>query len=222
MTVLIRTLVVLACMALAAALAVAVIDLPPPAAPLRDLVMRDLDRSGVRHPVTAVLLNFRAYDTLLEIAVLLLAGLGVLAGGGVRLPGVQLSSRQGMLAGLTRWLAPAIVLAAVYVLWSGAHAPGGAFQAAALLGAGGVLLSLAGMGGTWADPAAALRIALAAGFLVFMAVAALGLANGGLLAYPAGSAGALILLIEAALTVSLALLLTGLFLWQPNQTQEER
>ncbi len=35
--------------------------------------------SGVEHPVTAVLLNFRGYDTLLEIAVLLLALLVMLA-----------------------------------------------------------------------------------------------------------------------------------------------
>ena len=33
-------------------------------------------QSGVDHPVTAVLLNFRAWDTLLELAVLLLALLG--------------------------------------------------------------------------------------------------------------------------------------------------
>ncbi len=35
-----------------------------------------MDRSGVTHPVTAVLLNFRGYDTLLEVAVLLIALVG--------------------------------------------------------------------------------------------------------------------------------------------------
>ena len=36
-------------------------------------VAAHLAESGVTHPVTAVLLNYRGYDTLLEIAVLLLA-----------------------------------------------------------------------------------------------------------------------------------------------------
>ena len=31
-----------------------------------------IDESGVSHPVTAVLLNFRAYDTFLEVGVLIL------------------------------------------------------------------------------------------------------------------------------------------------------
>jgi multisubunit Na+/H+ antiporter MnhB subunit len=38
-----------------------------------------MPESGVDHPVTAVLLNFRSYDTLLEIAVLLLAVVVALA-----------------------------------------------------------------------------------------------------------------------------------------------
>ena len=36
-----------------------------------------METSGVRNPVTAVLLNFRGYDTLLEMGVLLVALLGV-------------------------------------------------------------------------------------------------------------------------------------------------
>jgi len=39
---------------------------------LRTAVAANMTASGVEHPVTAVLLNFRGYDTLLEIAVLLL------------------------------------------------------------------------------------------------------------------------------------------------------
>ena len=39
----------------------------------------NLVASGVSNPVTAVLLNFRAYDTLLELAVLLTAVLGIFA-----------------------------------------------------------------------------------------------------------------------------------------------
>lgn len=45
--------------------------------PLPEMVEARIERSGVDVAVTAVLLNFRAWDTLLEIAVLLVALLGV-------------------------------------------------------------------------------------------------------------------------------------------------
>ena len=60
-------------------LAGTVIALPFPGEGLAPLVEAYLAESGVRHPVTAVLLNYRGYDTLLEIAVLQAAVLGVLA-----------------------------------------------------------------------------------------------------------------------------------------------
>ncbi len=62
--------------ALAAGLGYAVSTLPPSPG-LEALVAEHLDASGTRNPVTAVLLNFRGYDTLLELGVLLLALLGV-------------------------------------------------------------------------------------------------------------------------------------------------
>src|SRR5690606_29750981 len=44
-----------------------------------------LPESGVEHPVTAVLLNFRAYDTWLEMGVILLGLLAIYAVGGIKL-----------------------------------------------------------------------------------------------------------------------------------------
>jgi multisubunit Na+/H+ antiporter MnhB subunit len=44
-----------------------------------------LPESGVEHPVTAVLLNFRAYDTWLEIGVILLGLLAIFAVGGIKI-----------------------------------------------------------------------------------------------------------------------------------------
>lgn len=61
-----RASVVGAGLALATALVVALMQLPPPAVQLPTLVEKNLAQSGVEHPVTAVLLNFRGYDTLLE------------------------------------------------------------------------------------------------------------------------------------------------------------
>jgi hypothetical protein len=64
---------------------------------------------------------------------------------------------------------------------------------------------------------------LAGGFLVFLAVTAILLSEGALLRYPLEHAGALILLIEAGLTLSLGLILAGLFLvlaWHPASPSE--
>ena len=100
-------------------------------------VAANLADSGVTNPVTAVLLNFRAYDTLLELAVLLAALLGIFALGPAR-PGFKEGGP--VLDGLIRWLVPLLVVTGGYLLWVGAHAPGGAFQAGALLAAAAVLM----------------------------------------------------------------------------------
>ena len=71
--------VVLLALAFAAVLMLAMLELEMPAIDLRVPVAAHLAESGVSHPVTAVLLNYRGYDTLLEIAVLLLALLVILS-----------------------------------------------------------------------------------------------------------------------------------------------
>lgn len=172
---------------------------------LAQAVTHELARSGVSNPVTAVLLNFRAYDTLLELAVILGAVLGVLALGparrGYRLPGP-------VLYGLVRWLVPLLIVTAGYLLWVGAHAPGGAFQAGAALAAAAVLLRLGGVDGAGLPSAVASRWLLAAGLLVFLAVGLLLAVLGhGFLRYPPGLAGGLILIIESAATLSIAVAL---------------
>ena len=115
----------------------------------------NLAASGVSNPVTAVLLNFRAYDTLLELAVLLTAVLGIFALGQAT-PGYQPAGP--IFDGLVRWLVPVLILTAGYLLWVGAHAPGGAFQAGATLAAAGVVLRLAGRSRTGLPDGYALRI----------------------------------------------------------------
>ncbi|PJF45885.1 MAG: sodium:proton antiporter, partial [Candidatus Thermofonsia Clade 3 bacterium] len=65
--------------ALVAALATAALTFPANVGRLAPLAIDSLPRSGVLNPVTAVLLNYRGYDTLLEVAVLLLAIVGVWA-----------------------------------------------------------------------------------------------------------------------------------------------
>lgn len=207
-----RAIVLLLAVLFAAVLLVALLELPAPTGNLPEAVAAHLAQSGVTHPVTAVLLNFRGYDTLLEVAVLLLALLGVLTVADGKNPLPDASPGDPMLQALARTAIPLIILTAGYLLWAGAHRPGGAFQAGALLAAAAVLLNLARLLPAWANPGVLLRLGLGGGFLLFLTVAAALLAGGSLLQYPPPRAGALILLIEAGLTLSISLILSGLFL----------
>lgn len=206
----------------AAALVAVLLDLPPPAVHLPAEVAANMPQSGVEHPVTAVLLNFRGYDTLLEIAVLLLALFGMLAAGVGQGRAGQKKTGNGdpVVQTLARFAAPLMVLAAVYLLWAGAHRPGGAFQAGAVLAAALALLHLARLLPAWSSPRFWLRIGLSGGFLVFLALAVVLSGPGALLQYPPQHAGVLILLIEAALTLSLGLILGGLFLLLSDDLEE--
>lgn len=188
---------------------------------LPDLVASHLPESGVSNPVTAVLLNFRAWDTLLELAVLLAAVLGILALGPARPP---YRAAEPVLAGLVRWLVPLLVLTGGYLLWAGAHAPGGAFQAGAILAGAGVILRLAGHSGAGLPQGWALRAVAVGGVAVFLAVGLALLAAGRpFLDYPAAWAGTLILAIEAAATLAIAAALVLAFVGgRPARWQEEQ
>ncbi len=216
MSTLVRGGVTLVGLALAVGLIVALLALPPATVHLPAAVAAQMPQSGVAHPVTAVLLNFRGYDTLLEVAVLLIALLTLLGLSRETVPAGAPDESAGtdpLLQGLARKALPLIILSAGYLLWAGAHRPGGAFQAGAVLAAGAVLMQLAGLLPAWAGPHRLLRLGLALGFLVFLAVAAALLGEGALLRYPPAAADELIFLIEAGLTLSLGLILAGLFLF---------
>lgn len=183
-------------------------------------VSANLNSSGVSNPVTAVLLNFRGYDTLLEMVVLLLALLGVWSLGGPTL--IRESVPGPVLDTLTRLLTPLLILVAAYLLWVGAHAPGGAFQAGSVLGAAGVFLLLSGRrlhGGLTGLP---LRLMLVAGPGAFVAMAGLTmLIKGRMLEYPPAQAGILILILETAATLSIGVTLAALFFGGRPQNNKE-
>jgi multisubunit Na+/H+ antiporter MnhB subunit len=221
MTVLMRIVTCAVCAALTGLLGKALWTLGPAPVKIPDMVQAELHNSGVSHPVTAVLLNFRGIDTLLEVAVLLLALIGVLVAGGERraVARSMAAASNPVLQAVAALTAPLVVLVAVYLLWAGAHQPGGAFQAAAVLAAGMVFLHISGNLPPQAGPGLPARLALVCGFLIFLFVAAWP-SNDMLLAYPHAAAGALILLIESGLTLSLALVLAGLFLWLPDESEE--
>ena len=160
--------------------------------------------------MTAVLLNFRAYDTLLELAVLLTAVLGIFALGQAR-PGYRFAGP--VFDSLVRWLVPVLIVTAGYLLWVGAHAPGGAFQAGATLAAAAVVLRLAGRSQIGLPTGNALRLVMVAGVAVFLLVGlALLVLGRPFLGYPPAWAGALIVVIESAAMLSIATALALAFI----------
>lgn len=206
-----RLLLVALLSALATGLGYAVLSLSSQAPGLGEHVAENLVTSGVSNPVTAVLLNFRGYDTLLELGVLLVALLGVWSLGDI--PDRRESSPGPVLEILSRLLVPLLILVAGYLLWIGAREPGGAFQAGSVLGAAGVLLLLTGwrLGARFAG--LPLRLVLVAGLGMFVAVGMASILVGGrLLEYPPPFAAVLILLMEAMATLSIGITLAALFL----------
>jgi multisubunit Na+/H+ antiporter MnhB subunit len=196
--------------------------------PIMTLMASSIAETGVSHPITAVLLAFRALDTLLEIAVLLVAGL---VGMALRDPdtapasAVSTPQPQALLAVtsplldelVTRLVAVLIVIAA-YLLWAGSSMPGGAFQGGALLAASGVLLALLRAELLVLDERFLFRLLMSAGFALFLFVAALGPVTGRPLLYLRGSsAGMIILLVEALLAISIAVVLYSLFANAPSR-----
>lgn len=203
---------VLLTLLLAVGLGWVVWSLPLATPTLTETVLAEMPNSGVTNPVTAVLLNFRAYDTLLEMAVLFLAVIGVWTIAHAQ-PDPDPSPSGAVFMTFLRFVIPLMIMLAGYLLWIGASAPGGAFQAGALLGGGGVLLLLSDFGRRGLPTTIWLRVGLALGLAVFIlaAVGVMGINNAHLLEYPRASAKYWILLIEAAAMVSIALTLAALF-----------
>ena len=192
-------------------LAWALMALPEEAVGLSLIVSDRIPESGVNAEVTAILLNFRSYDTLLEIVVLLVALLGAWYLGRMHL--YPENTQPGpVLEGLVRSLVPVMILVTGYILWLGSHAAGGAFQAGALLAGAGVLMLVVSREKLPLRDGIRLRTLLVAGPVVFTLVAiSLVMLDKPMLQYPQQYAGSLILLIEAASTVTIGITLTLLF-----------
>lgn len=201
----------------------AVLALPAEAIGLSDAMTAAAGGIGIKNVVTAVLLDMRGYDTLLEIAVLMLATVAVLSlredPDALRR---QVAGTAGpVLGALTRWFAPVMLLVAGHLVWVGSSGPGGAFQAGAVLGAAGILLALSGHARPVWVAGRTVRWILAIGLLTFVGVALAPLALGGdLLQYPAESRKDLLLLIEVLLTLSIGASLLSLFLSSASPARE--
>jgi multisubunit Na+/H+ antiporter MnhB subunit len=213
--------------AVAAGLAAAVLLLPDPAPTLAPSVAANMAATGLGNPVTGVLMAFRAMDTMLEKVVLLLALLGVWSlapdqlWGGRPGPSHH-TDPHGVLAFLARLLPPVGIVVGIYVFWTGANHPGGAFQGATILAAMWLLVMMAGLSDAPPIDRGWLRLMLIAGPTAFLAVGLGGLWLGdAFLAYPAAYAKALIVAIEAAMVLTIAITL-GLLVAGPPERSAER
>lgn len=179
-------------------------------------VLDSLPETGLENPVTGVLLVFRAFDTLIEMAVLLTAFVGSRVM--TRRRRLSVTTTHGFELPLVRTLVavilPLAVLVAMHLLWVGADDPGGAFQAGAVLAGSGVLLLLTGtlLPASRSRPMVRLALVSGVGALCVLALAPLLQGRPPLAYLGKGS----LLFAEAAMMVSIAVALTLLFAGAPS------
>lgn len=195
--------------AIAVGLGAVLVSVPEPSEGLRGAVAARLAIAGVSQPVTAVLMSFRGYDTLLELVVLITATLSI---GVVRVARLDAPAGSELLRALDDALLPLCVALSAYFLWRGSHGPGGAFQGGAVLAGGAVVATLAvrlrrpPLTVWW------LRAALILGPASFLVVSLPRFVRGApLLAYAPRAAPATIFAIELGSLLTIALVLASFF-----------
>lgn len=205
-----HAVVVLILLSTFAGLTIAVLSLPPEACGLAERVEASLASTCVANPVTATLLYFRGYDTMLELAVLLLAIVAIRATCGIVSPLRRTTSE--IWAVMTGLFVPIMILIAGYLLWAGADAAGGAFQAGAVLAASGVLMVLAGVELRPLRDGLLVRFGLAFGLGFFVSLGIAGaVAGDAFLDHPAFASEFVIVILEGAAMVSIGLALLEMF-----------
>ena len=115
-------------------------------------IKETLNETSVPNLVTAVLADYRGFDTLFETVVVLTGGIAIIAILGrpsrARKPILSTAKKdesEGLIIYTTcRILIPIIQLFALYVIMHGHHSPGGGFQGGVMLGASFILLAVAG------------------------------------------------------------------------------
>lgn len=135
------------CAVVGSGLATLMVLLDTGGGPTPEAAIQAVEGHLLDNPVSAVLLDFRAHDTLLEMAVLLLAFIGsrmIMDQRHLAVLHPPSPSQDPMLGAMVNLTTPVLLLTALYLLWAGGHHSGGAFQGGALLGALGIVYYLAG------------------------------------------------------------------------------
>src|SRR6056297_1553974 len=174
-------------------------------------VLATLPETGLGNPITGVLLAFRGFDTLIEMAVLLTAFVGsrVITTRSrlsvTTVSGFELQLVQTLVAVIL----PLAVLIGMHLLWIGSDQPGGS-----VLAGSGVLLLLTGTLLPASRSRALVRLALVAGVgaLCLLVLAPLALGDGPMAYLGRGS----LLFAETAMMISIAVTLTLLFAGSPS------
>ncbi len=200
-----------------------VLSLPDPAPTLSHEAANHLSETGLGNPITAVLIAYRSFDTMLEKVVLVLAVVGVWSlasdrnwGGAAGL--AREAEPEGTRALIAQILPPLGIIVGIHIAWVGADEPGGAFQGGAIIAAMWMITMMARLTEMPPISSVSLRLALVAGPAVFIAIGLSGVAiAGGFFAYPAGLAKPLIILIEAFMTLSIAVILPVLVAGPPKR-----
>jgi multisubunit Na+/H+ antiporter MnhB subunit len=209
---------------ISAGLAALVLDPPAVAPTLAPAAIENLGETGLGNPVAGVLFVYRALDTLLEKVVVVVALVAVWsltphrAWGGV--PGLRLYARpSSTLTLLAQVLPPIGILLGIYMFWTGADNPGGAFQGGALLATMWLLIMIARLQPVPPISLGSLRFLITIGPFIFLAIGFAGFAwAGAFLAYPAGFAKPLIVVAEAGLTLSIGVTLALLVAGPPERS----
>ncbi|WP_295624028.1 hydrogenase subunit MbhD domain-containing protein [uncultured Corynebacterium sp.] len=191
------------------------IDARDPAFTWSEPMAAAMPHSGVDYAVTAVLLNFRAVDTLLESAVLLFAAIAAASIASAALGEDAAPLAPTAVPGVSWFgniLGPMALLLGGWLLYAGASSAGGAFQAGAVWAGGLVMLHAAGAGWLMRSRRA-LTIVAVSGVAVFLAAAFVGPITGDAwLALDPAWAGAVVVAVETALALGIAAALVQLYL----------
>ncbi|KPJ98236.1 MAG: hypothetical protein AMJ60_08985 [Desulfobacterales bacterium SG8_35] len=188
-----------------------VLNIPRPLPSLSRETAEYLAMSGVNNPVTAVLLNFRGYDTMLEVMVFLLGAMTVWSITHAPFP-ARVANPSPVQATAVRLLTPLVCLIGGYLIWQGAYQTGGAFQGGAVLSAGVVLLLISDFIWVPRMHSLPLRLGMAVGPLLFVILAIWGvITEGSLLKLSPENAWAYLLFLEAGCGISIGLTLAAFF-----------
>lgn len=115
-------------------------------------IEQTINETKVPNMVTAVLADYRGYDTMFETVVIFIAGIGIIAvlrtfgDDEADVPDESEADDGGsdlIVRSTCRLVVPLIQLFALYVVAHGHHSPGGGFQGGVMLGASYILLALA-------------------------------------------------------------------------------
>lgn len=220
-----RGLIGLLCVGVTIGLALVIIGLPTPAPNLVAAVAEHQQVTELGNPVAAVLIAFRAVDTMLEsvvvaLAVVVLWSFGADRAWGDRPRGLDFGPPTAPMLLLGRLLPPLGLILGVHMFWTGADHPGGPFQGGAVLAAMAALVWLTRLGEPPPVNDRLTRVGIVIGPLLFLLIGLAGVVVAdAFLGYPEAFAKPLILLIEGAKTLSVAVALALLVAGPPQRPE---